>query len=130
MTSVVSLVRQRLVSTDCKSEKGNDQEPSAAVHINRESESKDREPSQNEQSQTWETHPTQTTTSETQTPSPARDVPSSGFELIDLSVEIGETWVWYSARKFYPVRIGEIFQGTSYQVIKLGLGSASTTWLS
>ncbi|GCB17533.1 abhydrolase domain-containing protein C22H12.03 [Aspergillus awamori] len=36
----------------------------------------------------------------------------------------------YEARRFYPVRLGEIFQNR-YQVgAKLGFGSSSTTWLS
>lgn len=60
----------------------------------------------------------------------ARAFPSSGFELVEPSVKLEEErFPWYSAKKFYPARIGQVFQG-SYQIVaKLGYGTASTTWL-
>ncbi|KAI2602112.1 kinase-like protein [Hypoxylon sp. NC1633] len=59
-----------------------------------------------------------------------RKFPSSGFEIIDGSINIEEeTLPFYDPRLFYPVRIGEVF-GKRYQVVaKLGYGTTSTTWL-
>ncbi|KAH9215961.1 kinase-like protein [Leptodontidium sp. 2 PMI_412] len=59
-----------------------------------------------------------------------RKFPSSGFEIIDVSVKIEEEMLpFYNPRLFYPVRIGEVF-GNRYQVVaKLGYGTTSTTWL-
>ena len=63
-------------------------------------------------------------------PSPAREPPTSGFEILDNAYLLEEeTFPWYDAKAFYPVRIGEIFQ-SRYQVLgKLGFGSVSTAWL-
>lgn len=36
----------------------------------------------------------------------------------------------YDASRFYPVRIGEVFQGRYQAVTKLGFGSSSTIWLA
>ena len=60
-----------------------------------------------------------------------RKFPSSGFEIIDVSVKVEEeTLPFYNPSLFYPVRIGEVF-GNRYQVVaKLGYGTTSTTWLS
>ncbi|XXH04300.1 hypothetical protein Hte_010714 [Hypoxylon texense] len=56
--------------------------------------------------------------------------PSSGFEIIDLSVKVEEEALpLYNSRLFYPVRIGEVL-GNRYQVVaKLGYGTTSTMWL-
>jgi serine/threonine-protein kinase SRPK3 len=63
-------------------------------------------------------------------PSPAREPPTSGFEVLNNEYLLEEeTFSWYDPEGFYPVRIGEIFQ-SKYQVLgKLGYGSVSTAWL-
>jgi len=59
-----------------------------------------------------------------------RKYPSSGFEMIDMSVKIEEeTLPFYNPRLFYPVRIGEVFSDRYQVVAKLGYGTTSTTWL-
>jgi hypothetical protein len=67
---------------------------------------------------------------EKRAPSPPREPPTSGFEVLDSKYLIEEeTFSWYNPDEFYPVRIGEIFQ-SKYQVLgKLGFGSVSTAWL-
>ncbi|CAK96886.1 kinase-like protein [Aspergillus niger ATCC 13496] len=59
-----------------------------------------------------------------------RVFPGSGWENIDPSVLIEEESIpTYKPEKFYPVRIGEIFNHR-YQVVgKLGYGSTATVWL-
>lgn len=66
----------------------------------------------------------------TRLPSPPREYPESGFEMVDNDVLLEEeTYLWYEAENWYPVRIGEIIK-SRYQVLgKLGHGSASTVWL-
>jgi hypothetical protein len=66
----------------------------------------------------------------TRLPSPPREYPGSGFEMVDNDVLLEEErYPWYEAENWYPVRIGEIFK-SRYQVLgKLGHGSASTVWL-
>ncbi|EEQ86791.2 CMGC/SRPK protein kinase [Blastomyces dermatitidis ER-3] len=56
--------------------------------------------------------------------------PSSGFDLTDASENIEEeTLPTYKAEKYYPARIGEIFNDR-YQIVgKLGYGVTSTVWL-
>ncbi|EER37654.1 serine/threonine protein kinase [Histoplasma capsulatum H143] len=56
--------------------------------------------------------------------------PSSGFDLADASENIEEeTLPTYKAEKYYPTRIGEIFNDR-YQIVgKLGYGVTSTVWL-
>ncbi|QSS57378.1 protein kinase [Histoplasma capsulatum var. duboisii H88] len=56
--------------------------------------------------------------------------PSTGFELIDPSVLLEEETIPnYMPQRFYPVRIGQIFN-QQYQVVgKLGYGASSTVWL-
>lgn len=56
--------------------------------------------------------------------------PSSGFDLADASENIEEeTLPTYKAEKYYPARIGEIFNNR-YQIVgKLGYGVTSTVWL-
>ncbi|KAL1880228.1 hypothetical protein VTK73DRAFT_6056 [Phialemonium thermophilum] len=59
-----------------------------------------------------------------------RIFPSSGFELFDRSVKLEEEhFPWYSSKKFYGARIGEILHRTYQVIVKLGFGTASTTWL-
>ncbi|KAJ8128705.1 hypothetical protein O1611_g4929 [Lasiodiplodia mahajangana] len=59
-----------------------------------------------------------------------RKFPSSGFEILDVSVKIEEeTLPFYNPRLFYPVRIGEVFNNRYQVVAKLGYGTTSTTWL-
>ncbi|GFF60705.1 protein kinase, putative [Aspergillus udagawae] len=62
--------------------------------------------------------------------SPARPFTQSNFLLLDSAEKIEEeTLPWYSQERFYPVKIGEIFQ-SRYQVVgKLGFGAYSTVWL-
>ncbi|EEP81642.1 predicted protein [Uncinocarpus reesii 1704] len=59
-----------------------------------------------------------------------RSFPSFGFDEVDHWQPIEEERLPnYQAEKYYPVRIGEIFN-SRYQVItKLGFGTASTIWL-
>ncbi|KAF9880111.1 alpha-n-arabinofuranosidase a [Colletotrichum karsti] len=40
-----------------------------------------------------------------------------------------ETFSWYDPDKWYPVRIGEVFESRYQVLLKLGFGSASTSWL-
>ena len=61
---------------------------------------------------------------------PTRQFPTSGFEVLDPSVKLEEeVFSWYSAKKFYPAAVGEVFQDTYQVVAKLGYGTASATWL-
>ncbi|KAJ5558175.1 kinase-like domain-containing protein [Penicillium sp. DV-2018c] len=62
--------------------------------------------------------------------SPARKFSQSNFLLLDSAEKFEEeTLPWYSPDRFYPIKIGEIFQ-SRYQVIgKLGFGGYSTAWL-
>lgn len=82
-------------------------------------------------SQTTETKPVESPpSSKSRATSPARVFPSSGFQLIDKSVRLEEeAFQWYSPKKFYAPRIGEVFQETYQVITKLGYGTASTTWL-
>ena len=59
-----------------------------------------------------------------------RSFPESGFVEIDAARKIEEETVpTYEADRFYPVRIGEVFN-SRYQVLgKLGYGATSTVWL-
>ncbi|EEH35665.2 hypothetical protein PAAG_06712 [Paracoccidioides lutzii Pb01] len=56
--------------------------------------------------------------------------PSSGFDLTDVSEKIEEeSPPTYKAEKYYPARIGEIFNDR-YQIVgRLGYGVTSTLWL-
>jgi serine/threonine protein kinase len=63
-------------------------------------------------------------------PSPPREPPTSGFEVLDSKYLLEEeTFSWYDPEAFYPVRIGEIFQSKYQALGKLGYGSVSTAWL-
>ena len=63
-------------------------------------------------------------------PSPPRVFPGSGWDNIDPSFWIEEESIpTYRPEKFYPVRIGEVFNDR-YQVVgKLGYASSATLWL-
>lgn len=62
--------------------------------------------------------------------SPVRQFAQSNIQLLDPNDKIEEeTLPWYTQGRFYPVKIGEVFQAR-YQVIgKLGYGGYSTVWL-
>lgn len=57
--------------------------------------------------------------------------PPDGFELVDAARMIEEeTLPTYSPARYYPVRLGQIFQDR-YQVVgKVGYGGSSTVWLA
>lgn len=57
-------------------------------------------------------------------------MPTSGWEKVPVEDKIEEeTLPGYKAEKFYPVRLGEIFESRYQVVAKLGYGSVSTVWL-
>ncbi|KAF5710779.1 CMGC SRPK kinase [Fusarium globosum] len=56
---------------------------------------------------------------------------TTAYGLIDQNVKIEEEQIpSYEASRFYPVQIGEVFQGRYQAVTKLGYGSSSTIWLA
>ncbi|QGI63646.1 hypothetical protein CEK26_007597 [Fusarium fujikuroi] len=56
---------------------------------------------------------------------------TTAYGLIDQNVKIEEEQIpSYEASRFYPVQIGEVFQGRYQAVTKLGCGSSSTIWLA
>ena len=58
-----------------------------------------------------------------------REFPSSGFDLIDKSLEIEEeTLSTYQPEKYYPVQQGEVLSGRYQVLAKLGYGVTSTVW--
>ncbi|GAB0135269.1 hypothetical protein EsDP_00003614 [Epichloe bromicola] len=60
-----------------------------------------------------------------------RAFPSHGFDIIDNDRNIEEEELpEYDPDHFYPVRLGEIFDGRFQTVTKLGYGSSSTIWLA
>lgn len=61
---------------------------------------------------------------------PVRNYSHSTHPLLDPTEKLEEeTLPWYSPERFYPVKVGEVFQ-TRYQVVgKLGYGGYSTIWL-
>ncbi|PYI29996.1 kinase-like protein [Aspergillus indologenus CBS 114.80] len=59
-----------------------------------------------------------------------REFPTSGFGVLDPSRDFEEeTLPGYRKERYYPVRIGEVFQSRYQVVTKLGFGSSSTVWL-
>lgn len=60
-----------------------------------------------------------------------RSFPTSGFHNISPSQLIEEEELpGYVADRFYPVKLGQVFE-SRYQILgKLGFGTSSTTWLS
>jgi hypothetical protein len=59
-----------------------------------------------------------------------RIFPSDGFAALPKHEKFEEErLVGYKAGKFYPVRLGEVFEPRYQVVAKLGFGTASTVWL-
>ncbi|KAB8270696.1 kinase-like protein [Aspergillus minisclerotigenes] len=59
-----------------------------------------------------------------------RVFPDSGFHSLDSTAKFEEeTLPDYLEERYYPVRIGEIFNSQYQVVTKLGFGSSSTVWL-
>ncbi|KNG88037.1 putative protein kinase [Aspergillus nomiae NRRL 13137] len=71
-----------------------------------------------------------------QTPMPnsrdeERPLPTSGFQIIDADHLVEEEELPdYKEDRFYPVRLGEIFQDRYQVIAKFGFGSSSTSWLA
>lgn len=64
-------------------------------------------------------------------PEEPRSFPTSSFSLIDQGQKVEEEELPdYIADRFYPVRLGEVFQGRYQTIAKLGFGSSSTIWLA
>lgn len=60
-----------------------------------------------------------------------RSFPSSGYDVVDRDQPVEEEAMpEYNPDHFYPVRLGEIFNGRFQTVAKLGYGSSSTIWLA
>ncbi|KAI8722690.1 Protein kinase domain-containing protein [Fusarium sp. LHS14.1] len=60
----------------------------------------------------------------------ARTFPSEGFDVLPIHPKVEEeTLPGYSAEKFYPVKLGEVFVSRYQVVAKLGFGTTSTVWL-
>ncbi|QKX62240.1 uncharacterized protein TRUGW13939_09399 [Talaromyces rugulosus] len=58
-------------------------------------------------------------------------LPVSGFPTINADQLVEEEELPdYQADRFYPVRLGEVFQNRYQILAKLGYGSSSTTWLA
>ncbi|KAL5339932.1 kinase-like protein [Aspergillus crustosus] len=56
--------------------------------------------------------------------------PTSGFETFEPAIPLEEeTLPDYLAERYYPVRLGEVFNSRYQVVTKLGFGSSSTVWL-
>ena len=74
--------------------------------------------------------PRRTLMSSSQWTSNPRDIPISGFEMLDKFTEIEEeTLPTYQPHRYYSVQQGEILN-ERYQVLaKLGYGVTSTVWL-
>lgn len=60
-----------------------------------------------------------------------RTFPTQGFDVIDKDQLMEEEGLpKYIPEHFYPVRLGEVFNGRFQTVAKLGYGSSSTIWLA
>lgn len=60
----------------------------------------------------------------------ARGCHTANYDLIDPGVLIEEEKLYdYKAEHYYPVKIGEIYQGRYSIIGKLGYGTSSTVWL-
>jgi hypothetical protein len=63
-------------------------------------------------------------------PSKPHVFPITGWENIDPSIIVEEESIpTYRPEKYYPVRIGEVFNDRYRVVGKLGFGSSTTVWL-
>ncbi|OAL34925.1 hypothetical protein AYO20_05886 [Fonsecaea nubica] len=59
-----------------------------------------------------------------------RTFPTDGFVTLPKHEKFEEErLIGYKAEKFYPVRLGEVFEARYQVVAKLGFGTASTVWL-
>ncbi|KAJ4523061.1 hypothetical protein HRR75_001459 [Exophiala dermatitidis] len=59
-----------------------------------------------------------------------RTFPTDGFEMLPLHEKYEEEGIpGYKAERFYPVRLGEVFESRYQVVAKLGFGTVSTVWL-
>lgn len=64
-------------------------------------------------------------------PEKRRPLPTSGYQAIDSNILIEEEAIPdYKADRFYPVTLGEVFEGRFQVIAKLGFGSSSTIWLA
>lgn len=71
------------------------------------------------------------TTSTGQAAEKPRLLPTSGFETIQADQPVEEEELPdYKADRFYPVKLGDIFQDRYQTLAKLGSGSSSTSWLA
>ncbi|PGH15875.1 hypothetical protein AJ80_05406 [Polytolypa hystricis UAMH7299] len=60
-----------------------------------------------------------------------RELPASGFELVDSSVEVEEeTLPGYAPERYYPVHLGNVLDNRYQVLAKLGYGVTSTIWFS
>ncbi|RDL42459.1 uncharacterized protein BP5553_02438 [Venustampulla echinocandica] len=60
-----------------------------------------------------------------------RLLPASGFKTIEANQQVEEGELPdYRVDRFYPVRLGEVFQDRYQVIAKLGFGSSSTIWLA
>ncbi|KAJ9213843.1 hypothetical protein DTO166G4_4622 [Paecilomyces variotii] len=72
-----------------------------------------------------------TVTSSSQWTCTPRVFPTSGFELLDQSIEFDEeTLPTYQPEKYYPVNQGEILNDRYQTLAKIGYGVTSTVWLA
>ncbi|KAL4972136.1 kinase-like domain-containing protein [Aspergillus desertorum] len=64
-------------------------------------------------------------------PEKPRKLATVGFPLLQKDQLIEEEELPdYKSDRFYPVELGEIFQGRYQMIAKLGFGTSSTTWLA
>ncbi|EFE38193.1 protein kinase, putative [Trichophyton verrucosum HKI 0517] len=64
-------------------------------------------------------------------PERRRLFPTNGFQVVDSNIAIEEEAIPdYKADRFYPVKLGEVFEGRFQVIAKLGFGSSSTIWLA
>ena len=63
-------------------------------------------------------------------PSPPRELPAAEPQHMNSATLMEEeTFPWYNSDKWFPVRVGEIFESRYQVLLKLGYGSVSTAWL-
>lgn len=75
--------------------------------------------------------PHQTVLSSPQWTCTPRVFPTSGFKLLDQSIELEEeTLPNYQPEKYYPVNQGEVFNDRYQTLAKIGYGVTSTVWLA
>ncbi|KAM5433184.1 hypothetical protein MferCBS31731_007181 [Microsporum ferrugineum] len=64
-------------------------------------------------------------------PEERRSLPTSGFQIIEADLLVEEEELPdYKADRFYPVRLGDVFEDRYQVIAKLGFGSSSTIWLA